>query len=127
MAQEWQGLTVLEQTQNSWVVCACLLKQTEILPMKNATFFLRQAQYDWLAAQLPEPVVKTKPPIPNGELLNGVLYILKTGCRWQDIPASVCVHDPSSCWRRFSFWRSRGALVIIWREVLGLLDGTVKT
>lgn len=90
--------------------------------MQNTTFFLAQPQYDWLAAQLPEPVVRTKPTIPNDELLNGVLFVLKTGCRWQDIPASLCAHGYASCWRRFNFWRSRGALKLVWRQVLVLLD-----
>ena len=53
--------------------------------MNHTTFFLSQAQYDWLAAKLPAPVAKTKAIIPNNELLNGVLFVLKTGCRWQDV------------------------------------------
>lgn len=90
--------------------------------MQNATFFLAQPQYDWLATKLPEPVVKTKPVTPNNELLNGVLFVLKTGCRWQDIPASVCNHGYSSCWRRFNYWRQKGGLKLVWQEVLVLLD-----
>src|SRR5580700_10231809 len=90
--------------------------------MKHATFFLNQRQYDWLAAKLPEPASKTKPVIPNNELLNGVLFVLKTGCRWQDIPSSICQHDYSSCWRRLNFWRKRGALKLVWQQVLLLLD-----
>jgi transposase len=57
--------------------------------MEHATFFLTQSQYDWLAEHLPTPVSKTKQVIPNNELLNGILFVLKTGCRWQDIPASI--------------------------------------
>src|SRR5690606_3019132 len=88
----------LELTELLWVVLLLFSKnKQEILPMHNATFFLAQSQYDWLAAKLPEPVVKTKPAIPNNELLNGVLFVLKTGCRWQDIPVSVCSHGYASC------------------------------
>jgi transposase len=90
--------------------------------MTNATFFVAQPQYDWLAAQLPEPVVRTKSLIPNGELLNGVLFVLKTGCRWQDIPSSICAHGYSSCWRRFSYWRKCGSLKLVWQHILVLLD-----
>lgn len=90
--------------------------------MHNATFFLSQSQYDWLAAQLPEPTLRTRPPVPNDELLNGILFVLKTGCRWQDIPVSVCVHGYASCWRRFNFWRKRGALKLVWQHILVLLD-----
>lgn len=76
--------------------------------MGNVTFFLTQSQYDWLAAKLPEPVSKTKHVVPNNELLNGILFVLKTGCRWQDIPLSTCAHGYVSCWRRLNFWRKRG-------------------
>jgi len=90
--------------------------------MKHATFFLNQTQYDWLAAQLPEPVTKTKHVIPNNELLNGILFVLKTGCRWMDIPASVCHHDYSSCWRRLRFWQKHGHVRLTWQQVLLRLD-----
>ena len=90
--------------------------------MQNATFFLNQTQYDWLATKLPTPVASTKHVIPNNELLNGVLFVLKTGCRWMDIPTSVCTHDYSSCWRRLNFWRKKGALKLVWQHILVLLD-----
>lgn len=90
--------------------------------MHNATFFVAQPQYDWLATQLPEPVTRTKPVTPNSELLNGVLFVLKTGCRWQDIPVSVCAHGYASCWRRFNYWRKAGALKLVWQQILVLLD-----
>ena len=86
--------------------------------MKHATFFITQTQYNWLAAKLPTPVAKTKAVIPNNELLNGVLFVLKTGCRWQDIPSSVCVHGYSSCWRRLRFWQKHRHLKASWQHIL---------
>lgn len=91
--------------------------------MGNATFFLLQTQYDWLAARLPVPIARTgRPVIPNSELLNGILFVLKTGCRWQDIPSSICSHGYSSCWRRLNFWCKRGQLKLTWRQILVVLD-----
>jgi transposase len=91
--------------------------------MKYATFFLSQEQYDWLAASLPAPSQSTgRPSIPNNELLNGILFVVKTGCRWMDIPSSICVHDYSSCWRRLRFWQKHGYLKLSWQRVLVLLD-----
>src|SRR5581483_10138820 len=58
----------------------------------------------------------------NSGLLNGIVYVLRTGCRWQDIPASWCAHDYTTCWRRFKFWRKRGALKLVWQHILVLLD-----
>lgn len=91
--------------------------------MKYSTFYLKQRQYDWLADNLPQP----KPsggrlPTPNKALLNGILYVLKTGCRWQDIPRSVCVHNPSTCWRRFNYWRKQRSIITVWQSILSDLD-----
>jgi transposase len=90
--------------------------------MGNTTFFITQSQYNWLAAALPEPVAKTKQVIPNNELLNGILFVLKTGCRWQDIPSSICSHGYTSCWRRLNFWCRRGQLKLTWQRILLVLD-----
>lgn len=90
--------------------------------MQHATYFLNQAQYDFLAVHLPEPVSKTKRVIPNSELLGGIVFVLRTGCRWEDVPASACTHHYSSYWRRFNFWRKRGALKLLWQYILVLLD-----
>jgi transposase len=91
--------------------------------MGNATFFLNQSQYNFLASSLPEPPHRPgRPAKPNDELLNGILFILKTGCRWQDIPASVCSHHYSSCWRRLRFWQKHRHLKKSWQQILLLLD-----
>jgi transposase len=95
--------------------------------MGNTTFFLTQTQYDWLAKALPDPASTTgRPAIPNAELLNGILFVLKTGCRWQDIPTSICSHGYASCWRRLYFWCKRGQLKLTWQRILQLLDGEGK-
>ncbi len=94
--------------------------------MEHATFFISQSQYDWLAQALPEPVATTKHVIPNNGLLNGILFVLKTGCRWQDIPSSICVHGYASCWRRLNFWRKRGQLKLVWQRILVILDNENK-
>jgi hypothetical protein len=51
-----------------------------------------------------------------------VLFVLKTGCCWMDVSTSVCIHDYSTCWRRLNFWRMKGALKLVWQQVLVLLD-----
>ncbi len=91
--------------------------------MSNATYFLNQSQYNFLANLLPEPRRMTgRPNIPNSELLGGILFVLRTGCRWEDIPASACRHHYSSCWRRLRFWQKHGYLKLVWQHILVLLD-----
>lgn len=92
-------------------------------PASNRTFYINEKQYRWLAKQLPEPNRHYgRPAIHNNELLNSVLFVLKTGCRWQDIPRSLCRHNPSSCWRRLKYWQRKRGIVIVWQTILKLLD-----
>ena len=90
--------------------------------MEHAPYFLTSSQYEWLASELPEPTSKTKHVIPNIDLLGGIVFVLRTGCRWSDIPTSICTHHYSSCWRRFNFWRKRAGIKAAWQTALKLLD-----
>ncbi len=64
-----------------------------------------------LAPRLPK-----HPPSPKGgrpraddrECLEGLLWLLRTGARWQDIP--VDLPSGSTCWRRLQEWASDGTL-----------------
>lgn len=91
--------------------------------MEHATYFLNHSQYIFLAGLLPEPPHRPgRPCIANSDLLAGIIYLLRTGCRWEDIPVSVCRHHYSSCWRRFRFWQKHGYLKTSWQHILSLLD-----
>lgn len=91
--------------------------------MSHTKYFLDEAQYNFLAALLPEPPHRPgRPAIANSELLNGIVFVLSTGCRWEDIPTSVCGHHYSSCWRRLRFWQKHGHLKHGWQHVLVILE-----
>jgi transposase len=94
--------------------------------MDNGIFYLDPAQYRWLAEALPQPTSRTKPPLPNSALLGGVLFVLKTGCRWQDIPPTICPHAASSCWRRLAYWAQTSGLTTTWKQVLEMLHAKDK-
>jgi transposase len=52
--------------------------------------------------------------------LNGILFVLKTGCRWEDV---LRVYgSPTTCWRRFCTWSKDGTWERIWRTLLSRLD-----
>lgn len=55
-------------------------------------------------------VIQTRgrPPKPAREVLNGVLWILRSGARWQDLPERFPPYQ--TCHRRFQEWVKDGRL-----------------
>ena len=51
--------------------------------------------------------------------LNGILHVLRTGCRWHDVPREY--GSPSTCWRRLRAWEEDGTWERLWRALLALL------
>lgn len=76
-----------------------------------------------------EPHLPVRSPQPKGgrpwvndrDCLEGVLWVLRTGARWGDIP--VDLPSPSTCWRRLQEWAGEGCLDEIHAAVLDELDG----
>ena len=52
--------------------------------------------------------------------LNGILFVLKTGWPWEDVPRTYGA--PATCWRRFSAWSHDGTWERLWRALLSQLD-----
>lgn len=52
--------------------------------------------------------------------LNGILYVLKTGCAWEDLPPEY--GSDTTCWRRLNEWSLDGTWERIWRTFLSQLD-----
>ena len=56
--------------------------------------------------------------------LNGILYVLKTGCAWEDLPREY--GSDTTCWRRLNQWSEDGTWERIWRALLSQLDAAQK-
>jgi transposase len=52
--------------------------------------------------------------------IEGILYILIIGCRWQDLPREYGA--PTTVWRRLKRWGEAGVRERIWRTALAHLD-----
>jgi len=59
-------------------------------------------------------------PIPNRPCLEGILWILRSGARWKDMPSHF--PSPSTCWRRLAQWQEDDVLTDIWQKLLGTMD-----
>jgi len=61
-----------------------------------------------------------RPAADNRACVEGILWVLKTGARWRDLPAQY--PSPATCWRRLRQWEERGVWLEAWRALLGTLD-----
>lgn len=72
--------------------------------------------------QLIEPLVRRRrkktgrPPADMYEVVNGMLYVLSTGCRWRDLPHDYGV-SYVTCYRQFIKWVKDGTLKKIFEEL----------
>lgn len=72
---------------------------------------LTDEQWRRIAPQLPQHVPSPKggrPRADDRDCLEGILWLLRTGARWQDIP--VDLPSGSTCWRRLQAWAFEGVL-----------------
>lgn len=73
--------------------------------MRRTKRVLTDEQWERLAPHLPEHRPHPKggrPWADDRECLEGILWLLRTGARWQDIP--VDLPSGSTCWRRLRDW-----------------------
>ena len=59
-------------------------------------------------------------PIPNRPVFEGILWVLRSGARWKDLPEQY--PSPSTCWRRLRAWEADGIWLKAWRALLRQLD-----
>ena len=91
--------------------------------MARSRPLLTEAQWKKIAPLLPKPPRHHKggrPWIENRRVLEGILWILRSGARWQDLPEKY--PHPSTCWRRLRDWDEQGVWLAIWRAFLSELN-----
>src|ERR1700690_4282273 len=84
---------------------------------------LTDAQWEKIRPLLPKRAPRPRggrPPAPERKVLEGILWILRSGARWQDLPEEF--PSPSTCWRRLRDWEEQEVWLKIWRSFLGELN-----
>lgn len=62
------------------------------------------------------------PRIPDRDAMNGILFVLRTGCQWNALDATgIC--SCSSAYRRFREWKEAGVFEAFLRQGLAEYDG----
>jgi transposase len=59
-----------------------------------------------------------RPPVPFRKVMDGIFYVLRTGCQWKAVPAEF--GSGSTLHRRFQAWVGRGVFRKLWQA--GLLE-----
>ncbi|MER5176089.1 MAG: transposase [Candidatus Nitrosocosmicus sp.] len=61
-----------------------------------------------------------RPIVPYRKVLDGILYILRTGCQWKMLPCEY--GSGSTCHRRYQEWVQLDIFKKMWVRVLQLYD-----
>lgn len=64
-----------------------------------------------------------RPIVPYRKVLDGVLYVLRTGCQWKMLPKEY--GSGSTCHRRFQEWNGTGVFKKIWIRLLKIYDDLI--
>ncbi len=82
--------------------------------------FLSEEQWQRIAPLLPKHTSRGRPWADNRRVLEGILWVLKTGARWRDLPPEY--PSASTCWRRLKQWEEKEVWLKVWRRFLSELD-----
>jgi transposase len=71
---------------------------------------------------LPKPVPRDprrpgRKPIPDRQVLSGILFVLHTGIQWEFLPQELGFGSGMTCWRRLEQWNRAG----VWKQLHELL------
>ena len=85
-----------------------------------ATVHLTDQQWAFFQPFLPPSARTGRPRADDRQTVEGILYVLITGCRWQHLPCEYGA--PTTVWRRLKRWGEAGVWERIWRAALTALD-----
>ena len=58
-----------------------------------------------------------RPPVPDRNALTGIIFVLKTGIPWEDLPQEMDCGSGMTCWRRLRDWQQAE----VWDRLVALL------
>lgn len=82
--------------------------------MRRNLFWLSQQQWDAMQPLLPTDV-RGKKRVDDRRVISGILHVLKTGCRWCDLPPEY--GPATTAYNRFVRWAKRG----VWERMFHAL------
>jgi transposase len=95
--------------------------------MRHTKRVLTDEQWERIAPHLPQHPASPqggRPRADDRECLEGILWLLRAGARWRDIP--IDFPSGSTCWRRLQEWSGEGVLQDLHTVVIEELDDLGK-
>ncbi len=68
-----------------------------------------------------KPSTVGRPAVPYRRVLDGILFVLRTGCQWKKIPKEEFASG-SVCHARFQEWVRMGVFQKVWKRLLDRYD-----
>lgn len=90
-------------------------------------FHLTEAKWRRIEATLPAYTTNPKggrPRVSNRQCFEGILWILRTGAQWHELPKEY--GSGITCWRRLRAWEESETLLTLWRVFLEDLSDREK-
>jgi transposase len=81
---------------------------------------LSDRQWEKIEPLLPPPRGFGRPRAEDRAVLEGILWVLRSGARWRDLPKQY--PSASTCWRRLRDWEEEDLWLTLWRLFLCELD-----
>jgi len=84
---------------------------------------LTEGQWEKIRPLLPKRPRRLRggrPRADDPKVPEGILWILRSGARWQDLPQEF--PSPSTCWRRLRDWEEQEVWLTLWRAFLAELN-----
>ena len=85
---------------------------------------LQEEQWELIAPLLPKHKRRGRPRAEDRRTLNGILWVLRSGARWKDLPPKY--GSRSTCHRRLQEWQDQGVWEGIRLKFLSILDAQAK-
>ena len=76
---------------------------------------LTDKQWEFIIPHVPPKAHTGRPREDDRTTINGILYVLMTGCRWMDMPSRYGSHK--TVWERHKKWSEKG----VWRAIMDSL------
>ena len=73
---------------------------------------LTDKQWSMMESHIPKPAKTGRPRSNDRKIINGIIYVLISGCRWAEMPKRYGFKSAAN--RRLQNWQQKG----IWKKIL---------